>query len=62
MYITTCEGKGCLVKKECLRFCDNPELLDMYFDPAPFEIKGNKFTCDMFYNRLVDLETVIFGL
>ena len=62
MGITMCKGNNCPVKKECTRYTANQSIMQSWFVEEPFEIKDGKFTCDMCFTRLVDLETIIFGL
>lgn len=64
--ITMCKGTDCIIKEKCYRYTSEEGKLQSWFTNVPFEIKDNKFTCDMFwgenaekiFNKLINITNI----
>lgn len=50
--ITMCKGTDCIIKEKCYRYTakENKHLQSWFVD-VPFEIKDNKFTCNVYWGE-----------
>lgn len=54
MDITKCSGDGCIIKEHCKRFTAESSYMQSWFTTPPFNLEGDKFSCDFFWSATQD--------
>lgn len=48
--ISLCNGEGCLARTYCKRYVTQPDSYYQAYVEEPFEIKDERFKCEMFWD------------